>query len=163
MSERLKAPVISTIGKYFLAGLLLCCVTFSSGCLGLSNQDASTQELLGYRFEPDQQLVRGADDEVTSLAGGGGSEPTSPSGVRKEPTVTVSDTTRAPVSPTKQTPEHGSLLVERPTKIGPTPFPEEWMSPQSGGGIFESWTRVTIMAILLLLIAVSAIGVLRNW
>jgi hypothetical protein len=127
----------------------------------VSDQDASAEASFGYAFEPDQDLVRGIDDEPTSPSGpGSGSDSASPEGAGGD-SVAASQT---PVSPSGE----GLLLddppEERVTRINPEPLPEELLPRQSSNaGLFESKTMIIIMVVLLVLMLVSGIGVVKNW
>ena len=147
-----------TISRSALTGLLLLGAFFAIGCLGPTEPAASTEGSFGYRFEPDQELVRGSDDQATLIPGPGAESASPPVDGSSAP-----DADPTPESPTSDALVLGDPPEQRLTPITGGPYPEEWTAPPPETGIFASKTRVVIMIVLVGLVVVSAVGVVRNW
>ncbi|HZA21021.1 MAG TPA: hypothetical protein VFA32_00160 [Dehalococcoidia bacterium] len=167
-----------------LASLLLICWFFGSACFNISTQDvsdpdrrpagqsqgvsdpdASAQESIGYVFATDQELIRGRDDEPTFPSRPDlGSGPPSPAGVDTDSTEASADTSQNPDSSSDEALVLGDPPEQRVTRINSEPLPQDWLPRQSSNaGLLESKTMISIMAVLLVLMIVSGIGVVRNW
>jgi hypothetical protein len=162
-----KAQMLA-ITKLVLACLLVAGMLASSACLGPSAQSTSNdpappaQGSFGYRFVPEQQVVRGLDDE-----------PTSPAGADSESASLVPAGSNGMGEPTPESPASISGedriigLVEDPEErlpiATPQPYPPEWLTEPPQRGFFDSPAKVFIMGILLVIAIIAGVGAVRQW